>query len=82
MKKKRKKRENNIPVGWLTTDIDEINKRHIRGISELFTINKTDGSIKEPFGSYNVVSDSKSCYTIEFRDYKNHINSFMSRSSY
>jgi len=76
MKRKQKKLEIDIPTGWLTTDIDEVNRRRLRGISESFTINKTDGNLKEIFGSYSVISDSKGCsYAIELRDYKNHINS-------
>ena len=75
MKRKRKKREINIPTGWLTTDVDEINRRRLRGVSESFSINKTDGNLKEPFGSYSVISESKSCYAVELRDYKNYFNS-------
>lgn len=75
MKRKQKKREINIPTGWLTTDADEVNRRRLRGISELFTIKKADGNIKEPFGAYSVISDSRSCYAIELRDYNNQINS-------
>lgn len=75
MKQKQKKREINIPTGWLTADADEVNRRRLRGVSESFTIKKIDGNIKELFGAYSVISDSRSCYAIELRDYKNQINS-------
>jgi len=55
------------PHDWRTTDLDEINKRRLRGREEAFTISNLDP--RHPiFSNFRVQSRSGMSYTVEVRD--------------
>lgn len=61
------------PTGWISTDTEEIEKRRLRGQTELMKIRCLDEKYA-PFSSYTV-STSSSSYTIEIRSLNDLSNS-------
>ena len=66
--RKRKKNAHGRPdsTGWLTTDADEIKRRRLRGVSELFRI-EPQAQEHDFFGDYGVHSDNGQTYRVEIR---------------
>ncbi|MEA2094376.1 MAG: SNF2-related protein, partial [Pseudomonadota bacterium] len=62
------------PSGWLTSDADEIERRHLRGVNETFRIeSQTPDDVF--FGVYRTHSGSGQAYRVEIRSLAEPINS-------
>ena len=72
--KARKVLSRSQPLGWATSDEDEILRRRERGAAEIARIETLER--RHPvFGTFRVVSVSDSAYVVEIRDLKGRTNS-------
>ena len=53
-------------LGWISTDEDEIKRRHWRGRTEIDHVLPVDAD-HHPFGDYRVTSSSGRSYVVEMR---------------
>ena len=75
--KKRKRRPDEGPppmLGWISSDEDEIKRRHWRGRTEIDQVIPLDAD-HHPFGDYRVTSSSGRSYVVEMRSLSERINS-------
>jgi len=74
-RKKRRPRQGPPPLrGWISTDEDEVKRRHWRGRTEIDQVQPLDTD-HHPFGDYRVTSSSGSSYVVEIRSFGEHVNS-------
>jgi hypothetical protein len=63
-----------LPLGWKTTDADEIALRRWRGATEIVAVEALEPDV-EIFGTFRVRSGTGSSYEVEIRSLAGHANS-------